>query len=111
MHFSKMNIQLNVCLNNTQIEIVDVFKFLGFHIDKNLKWNHQIDFIVKKLSSICCLIQRIRQFLTRKFLLLIFNSLALPHIYYTIINIATQYKTMFSKIKNKFKSCGTVLHN
>ena len=111
MYFNKSEISLNICLDNIQIKIVKKFKFLGFHLDDKLNWSDQADFIVRKLNSICCLIHRIKHFLPKKIILLVFNSLALPHIYYAIVNFASQYKTMFQKIVKKFNQCGTVLHD
>ena len=35
----------------------DKIKYLGIFIDKHLRWNHQIDFIVKKLS---CMLGRFK---------------------------------------------------
>ena len=73
MYFNKGILNLNVCIDNTSIELIDNFKFLGFYLDNKLKWDKQIDFILKKLNSVCCLLQRLRQFLPKKILLLIFK--------------------------------------
>jgi hypothetical protein len=51
--FSNNSMQQKLTLNleNSIIESSDHVKFLGFHLDKNLKWNFHIDQLCKKLSS------------------------------------------------------------
>ena len=63
------------------------------------------------MNSICHLLCRIRKFMPHNLLILVFNSLALPHLYYSFINYPKQYKTNFNKICFKFNQCGTVVNN
>lgn len=37
-------------LNNSKIEKVGVFKYLGLNIDSNLTWNAQVDHVIKKVK-------------------------------------------------------------
>jgi hypothetical protein len=39
--------------NNTYLTNATLIKFLGLMIDSNLTWNHQVNLILRKLSSSC----------------------------------------------------------
>ena len=57
------------------IEQTATYKYLGVLIDENLNWVPQIDFMCKKLASVCGLLSKVRHYLNRNSLMLIYNSL------------------------------------
>ena len=67
------------------IEIVDKFNFLGFILDKELKWKVHIQSITKKISKIMGVLCRLKHFLPEEILLTIYNTLVLPHLNYGIL--------------------------
>mgnify|MGYP000297251403 CR=1 FL=1 len=72
-------------INNTVIECVENFNFLGIVIDKHLSWKDHIDKIASKLSQTTGVMNRIKEFLPTHILQTIYNSLVLPHLNYGIL--------------------------
>ena len=72
-------------INNTKIECVNNFNFLGIIIDKHLTWNNHIDKIVSKLSKITGIMNKLKEYIPSNILQTIYNSLVLPHLNYGIL--------------------------
>ena len=47
-------------INNSSVEVVDEFKFLGIFIDKHLKWSTHTEFIANKISKYTGVINRLK---------------------------------------------------
>jgi hypothetical protein len=69
-------------IEDSNIEIIDQFNFLGIVIDKKLNWKAHCDMITKKLSKITGILNRLKNMLPRTALLHIYNSLILSHLNY-----------------------------
>ena len=67
-------------INNSSVEVVDEFKFLGIFIDKHLKWSTHTEFIANKISKYTGVINRLKHTLPPRILLTLYNTLIL-HIY------------------------------
>lgn len=48
---SKLELPINIVLDNTLINLRPTIKFLGIYMDTNLKWQTHIEYLSKKLSS------------------------------------------------------------
>ena len=72
-------------INNTLIECVDEFNYLGLIINKHLKWNSHVNKIGNKISQTIGVINKLKQLIPQKTLLTIYNSVILPHINYCIL--------------------------
>ena len=72
-------------INNTLIECVDEFNYLGLIINKHLKWNSHVNKIRNKISQTISVINEPQHLIPQKTLLTIYNSLILPHINYCIL--------------------------
>ena len=81
----KLNFQIDLQIANTPIEKVSAFDFLGLTVNENLNWNNHICKISTKLSKIIGILKRLHSVLPRPQLLLIYNTLFLPHINYCIL--------------------------
>ena len=75
----------NIFIEGTQIEFVNKFNFLGILIDKNLNWKPHIDHISKKISKTIGVMNRLKNFLPSKVLLIVYNSLILSYLNYGLI--------------------------
>ena len=64
------------------IKQVPVCKSLGVKIDQNLKWDHHIQMISKKVASGISAIKRVRNFVPHETLLTIYRALVQPHFNY-----------------------------
>ena len=84
--FNVRNIHTNsifdIRINNTKIEKVKNYKFLGVFIDDKLDWKEQYNYISKKLSRITGIIRKVRPMANKYTLLSIYNALFVPHLYY-----------------------------
>ena len=73
---------LKVYINNSLIDNVDKFKYLGVWLDPALTWNEQIDKISKTVSKRNGLLQRLCNVLPLKNLNMLYKALILPHLDY-----------------------------
>ena len=76
---------LDIKINNTPIERVKSFNFLGITLTENLSWKDHICSVSKKISKVIGLLRRIRSFTPPSTLLLLYSSLILPHLQYGIL--------------------------
>ena len=81
----KIDFDLDLHLANTPVEQVHTFDFLGLTINDTLSWNDHICKISLKLSKIIGILKRLSNILPRQQLMLIYNSLFLPHLNYSIL--------------------------
>ena len=66
------------------IDMVDVTKFLGVHIDACLSWRHHIQNIRNKIAKGLRIICKARKVLQQSTLLTLYNSFILPYLTYCI---------------------------
>lgn len=69
-------------VNNTPIEQVDSFEYLGLTIQDNLHWNHHISKISTKMSRISGVVNRLGNNVNRKFLISIYYAHIQSHLSY-----------------------------
>ena len=72
-------------INNSSVEVVDEFKFLGIFIDKQLKWSTHTEFIAKTISKYTGVINRLKHTLPLRILFTLYNTLILPHLHYGLL--------------------------
>lgn len=72
----------DIKLNEDLIQISDLEKLLGIHIDSNLSWCSQVDKTLNKCNSLLYLLSRIKQYLSVPVRKLFYNSYILPHLDY-----------------------------
>ena len=56
----------NLRIDNTNIEFVDKFNFLGLLINKHLKWKHHIEIVAKKISKTVGVMTKLKKLSTFK---------------------------------------------
>ena len=96
---SKTNVEhfkLHIC--NTQIDRTNKTKFLGLHIDTNLKWNYHIDYIKARISGSLYAINKIKHFVPTSLLVTLYYSLVYPYLIYGITLWGSAAKNHLSKI-------------
>ena len=74
--------ELNITINGTKIEKVKEFKSLGLIIDEKLTFMPHCNYVTKRLSTANYILYKNKNFLNFKSKMLIYNSLALPHLSY-----------------------------
>ena len=78
-----LNIDLKI--NNVALDRVTDFNFLGLIVNEFLKWQSHINHISMKLGRVIGILRRLKQFVPKRILLMMYNSLFLPHLYYHLI--------------------------
>ena len=79
------NIKLNLCINNTKIEQVKEFNFLGITLDECMTWNSHIQKISSKISVVNGTLRRLKRFLPSDILKTIYNALIQPHLNFGVL--------------------------
>lgn len=72
-------------INNCNIERVTNFNFLGLILSADLKWNLHVDHICRKICKVIGITYRLRDIYPPDVLLLLYNTLILPHLNYCLI--------------------------
>ena len=91
----------NVSLNSNDIKRIKSVKYLGIYIDENLNWARHILHLSLQLARYYGLIYRIRRFLNRKTLCVIYYSLIYSRIQYGIVTWGTANKTVLQELNVK----------
>ena len=76
---------INLLFDNEPIVRVSTFDFLGIKIDENMTWNSHLFKIRMKISKVIGIMNRLKCYLPSETLLVIYNSLILPHLLYGIL--------------------------
>ena len=81
---SDHNFTLNI--DGNKIRKVNETKFLGVLIDNKVSWRGHIKGVVKRIRQTMGIIGRARGFMEGPQLLLLYNTMVLPHLQYCLIN-------------------------
>ena len=82
--------------SNKQIPII---KYLGVIFDDKLTWKPQIESMCSKLSNICGVLSKVRHYLDRKSLMMIYNSLFESRLRYGLLGWGTASEYYMSKLR------------
>ena len=72
-------------IDGNSIELVTKFNFLGLTLDENLSFDAHLQKISNRISSSLGTLNRLKRILPQDTLLLLYNSLILPHLQYAIL--------------------------
>ena len=78
-------IKLKLLINNTPIEQVDEFNFLGVVFDKHMTWASHIQKVCGKVGCVAGTLSRLKRFLPKEILKTIYNALIQPHLNFGIL--------------------------
>ena len=79
-----IEVKEKLTIANTFINEVDVALFVGLNIDKHLTWKTHIEKVNKCMRKKIGKIFRLRSFVPRKILILLYKTLVQPHIKFGI---------------------------
>ena len=100
-HSQRKNVSFpTLKLQNSIIEYVDSFNFLGITVDKDLQWKSHIMNVSKKLSKTAGVMGRLKNFLPTSVLLKIYHGLFMPYMNYGLL-CWTSKANKISKIQKK----------
>lgn len=69
-------------INDSYIEFVEAFNYLGITIDKHISWKDHISKISVKMSKVIGIMSKLKKTLPKDILLIIYNSLFSPYLNY-----------------------------
>ena len=104
-HFPQRRVipTLDIKINNIAVSRTTEFNFLGLFVNETLNWNTHVNKIATKLSRLIGMFKRIHKFLPVKTLLLIYNSLFLPHLNYSILAWGYSWDRIFKLQKSAIR--------
>ncbi len=76
---------LHLMIDETIIERVTEFNFLGLTLDENVSWKSHINKISNRLSKSMSILNKLKGFIPIKTTILIYNSLVLSHLNFGIL--------------------------
>ena len=86
-------------MGSNLIEKTDHYKYLGILFDQNMNWKLQISKMCAKLSSVCGVLSKVRHYLDRSSLMLIYNALFDSRLRYGILGWGTASEQYLSKLR------------
>ena len=104
-------LKLSIKLNNVEILETATVKYLGVYIDSGLKWSAHISHTALIISRNIGIISRVKYFLNKQSLLLLYNSLILPYINYCCLVWGFTYQTYVNKIEILQKRIVRIIDN
>ena len=81
-------------LDGVNIETVNSFDFLCIILDKHLTWKDHIQKISNRISCSIGVINRLKRFIPQPILKIIYNSMILPYLNYSILTWGTKSKRL-----------------
>lgn len=95
----------NVMLNSCIIEEVKSFKYLGLILDSTLSWSDHINYIERKVSSLCGIIRKVSYFVSRNILLKFYFAHVHSCLNYLIIAWGRACKSSLKKLQTLQNRC------
>ena len=90
----------DIRINDSPIERVTDFNFLGLQIDQHLNWNAHIQKCSNKIFHTLGVMNRLKRYLPTKILRVLYNSLILPHLQYAILSWGSKLSRL-SKLQKR----------
>ena len=87
-------------IHGTEIERVQVTKFLGVLIDEKLNWSEQIFKVKSKLLKCVGVLYKARIYLDNNAMLMLYNAIILPYLSYCVEVWGNTYKTKLNSIRS-----------
>ena len=91
--------EFSLFMGGNLIEQTSSYKYLGVMIDEKLNWKPQIDKMCSKLSSVCGVLSKVRHYLDRNSLMLIYNSLVESRLRYGVLSWGTASNQQLNRLR------------
>ena len=76
---------VNIKIDNTMIEHVQTFNFLGIMLNETLSWKSHIDMVSNKISKVIGILYRLKHVFPEYVLFTLYNSLIVSYINYGLL--------------------------
>ena len=88
-------------INGNAIDIVTEFNFLGINLDQHMTWKKHIHYLASKLNRVVGIINRLKFFIDKNTLKIIYHALFTPHINYGVSCWGYTQQSQISKVQKK----------
>lgn len=88
-----------VTLSGKPVQQVHIVRYLGFFIDSNLSWKHHSDVISAKIARGVGMLRRLKHFLPKRVLLMIYHSIVYPYISYGCLIWSSNFYSNFKRVQ------------
>ena len=78
--------EINVQINNSDIQSVTAFNFLGLYLNSKLNLDTHVNVIGKKISRAVDIIKKLQLLYPKRLPIFLYNTLTLPHINYCLLS-------------------------
>lgn len=94
----KVSLHQTIYIDDQPVEIVKAHKILGVYFTSNMSWDNHVDYLCRKLSSVCGALSRSRLLLPLKVKLQIYYALFYSQLNYCCLVYTTTTKTNITKL-------------
>lgn len=105
-----LSMNTNFPYKNQHIEVVKNYNYLGLNLDSKLNWSYHIDSIIKNIAPYIFILRKLRYYLSKNVLYIIYSSYIKSHITYLNPIWSRAPKTYLNKIDIMHKKCIKVIH-
>ena len=88
-----------VRIEDTNLQVVPSYKYLGFVLDSILSFNHHVSTVIKVVAYKINLLSKIRRYLTESVALKIYKSMILPYFDYGDVIYDAANKCILDKLQ------------
>lgn len=106
---SRSEINVNIKVENSVIEVVDSYKYLGVILDNKFDFKENIKYVCKKMSKKVGLLGRLRNKLPFNSAVLIYKTIISPHVDYCASMLFMCNKTEMDKLQKVQNRCLRVI--
>ena len=103
--------ELDLYLNETKLGEIKDEKLLGVELDKYLKWNNHVEYLIRKLNSRICLLKRAKEHLTIHCRKLLYNAIIKPILEYCCTVWGNCSKENLTRLLKIQKRCARLILN
>ena len=107
----RVNSEIKLMIDRTQIAQVQEIKFLGILIDDKMTWKSHINYISNKISKSIGILYKVRHVLSNEWKLNLYKTFVLPYLNYCNIIWASTYKTNIKPLLIKQKRALKIVLN
>ena len=86
-------------MHNKSVNKISVAKYLGIHVNDNLKLNDHVKHLCKKVSQICGLFCYLRHYVRQNTQLMSYNSFIRSHLLYGILTWGSANNTLLHPLQ------------
>ena len=102
---------LKLYINDTRIECVKEFNFLGTVLDEHMTWNSHTQKISSRIACVVGTLNRLKRFLPSEILKMIYNALIVPHLNFGLLLWGNNIKRVFRLQKMALRAITTSKYN